>query len=124
MRSLALLCIANCDPWLANAEGDTVIDLAETKHPEIQDQIRRHGEWMLKKKDQDEIMECDEFARPARNEHMSMESRTKGCYLRDRFFMAELAAVTSSRAKFSGWGARGKAAGAAAAAAAADNEKD
>ena len=64
VKCLGWLCLMECDPRLCNAEGQSVLDLCATKHPEVpsspnppsppswlqvQDQIRRQWEWMVKR---------------------------------------------------------------------------
>jgi len=109
MKCLGWLCLLECDPRLCNAEGQTVLDLCATKHPEVQDHIRRQWEWMDKRD-----VELEEAAADPEYEMRMPRRRDKntGLYERDRFFMHEYFKAKEKSAnlmkkKMGGWAAKG-----------------
>ena len=97
MKCIGYLCLAEADPRLYNAEGQTPMDIARTKHPEIQLQLQKQSEWMAER-DEYEIMVANDPDPEACIPPCADRDEETGIYYvcKDQTFMARLDSAVRS----------------------------
>lgn len=97
MKCIGYLCLAEADPRLYNAEGQTPLDIARTKHPEIQMQLQKQLEWMTER-DEYEIMVANDPDPEAYIPPCPDRDEETGIFYicKDQTFMARLDSKTRS----------------------------